>query len=384
MELASFLTIPFWTVVTYVVPFLVVLSVIVFFHELGHFKVARWCGVGIDAFAVGFGKEVFGWTDKHGTRWKFGWIPLGGYVKFQDDSNATSLPADEENLEERNLDPAKSFHRKTVSQRAAVVAAGPIANFLLAIFIFAASYMFVGYPIASAIIDEIKPGSAAEQAGLLPGDHIIKIDDTEITTFSDMQRIVSVNAEQRLQIELMRDGRKMKVEATPTFTEIDDQLGGTIKQGLLGVRRDVSKDMEFVKQGPIDAVSMATAETWYVIKRSLILVKGLIIGREDVKQLTGPIGIARISGKVASVSLNSLIQLAAYLSVSIGLINLFPIPMLDGGHLLYYLVEAVRGKPLGQGAQEFGFKVGLALVGMLMVVATWNDIVRLISSLSGS
>ncbi len=384
MELASFLTVPIWTIATYVVPFLVVLSVIVFFHELGHFKVARWCGVGIDTFAVGFGREVFGWTDKHGTRWKFGWIPLGGYVKFQDDSNPASLPANDGEQEARKLDPAKSFHRKSVSQRAAVVAAGPIANFILAIAIFAASYMLVGYPIAQAIVDEIMPGSAAEQAGIMRGDRIVAIDGAEITTFSDMQRIVSVSAGKKLDFAIERNGRSMRIEATPTHAEIDDQLGGTISQGLLGIKRDVSKDIEYVRQGPIGALGLASAETWYVIKRSMILVKGLIVGREDVKQLTGPIGIARISGKVAAVSLHSLIQLAAYLSVSIGLINLFPIPMLDGGHLLYYSVEAVRGKPLGQGAQEFGFKVGLALVGMLMVVATWNDIVRLISSLSGS
>ncbi len=387
MELASFatmLTMPIWTIITYIVPFLAILSVIVFFHELGHFKVARWCGVGVDAFAVGFGREIFGWTDKHGTRWKFGWIPLGGYVKFQDDANAASMPSDADKEDGRQLDPSLSFHRKPLPHRAAVVAAGPIANFLLAIAIFTASYMLVGYPIAQAIIDEIKPGSPAELAGLKPGDKIVKVDGVSIETFNDLQRIVSVNADNELVLDVDRNGSQLTLTATPSFTEIDDQMGGKVRQGLLGIRRDVTKDLTFVKPGPIQAVGMATAETWYVIKRSLQLVKGLIVGREDVRQLSGPIGIARMSGKVATISLNSLIQLAAYLSVSIGLINLFPIPMLDGGHLMYYLAEAVRGKPLGQGVQEFGFKVGLALVAMLMVVATWNDIARLISSLSGS
>jgi regulator of sigma E protease len=380
MEFASLLTVPIWTFVTYVIPFLLLLTVIVFIHELGHFKVARWCGVGIDTFAVGFGRELFGWTDKHGTRWKLGWIPLGGYVKFQDDANAASLSGGEGVDEERGLDPSKSFHGKPVAQRAAVVAAGPIANFLLAILIFALTYTLVGVPIAQPIVDEVKPGSAAEIAGILPDDKIVAIDGVEMKSFSDMQRLVSESAGIELTLYVLRNGAELQLKATPQTAEIDDGAGGKMRLGLLGITRNVSKDLYYDKKGPVEAVGLAVGETWYIVRRSLSYVKNMIVGKESTDQLAGPIRIAQISGVAASVSVNALVQLGALLSVSIGLINLFPIPMLDGGHLLYYLVEAVRGKPLGQRAQEMGFKVGFALVMMLMVVATWNDIVRLISS----
>ena len=380
MELASFLTVPIWAILTYVIPFLIVLTVIVFFHELGHFKVARWCGVGIDTFAVGFGRELFGWTDKHGTRWKLGAIPLGGYVKFQDDANAASLSGGEGVDEERGLDSTHSFHKKSVAQRAAVVAAGPIANFILAIVIFTFSYTLVGVPISQAIIDEIKPGSAAEQAGFQPGDKVLAIDGVKIGSFSEMQRIVSESAGIELTIDYLRGDTSRTLKATPLISEMEDVTGATIRLGMLGVKHDITNDLYYDKKGPVEAVGLAVGETWYIIRRSMSYLGGMIVGRESTDQLAGPIRIAQISGVAASVSINALFQLGALLSVSIGLINLFPIPMLDGGHLMYYLIEAVRGKPLGQKAQEIGFKMGFALVMMLMVVATWNDIVRLISS----
>ena len=351
------------------VPFLAVLTVIIFIHELGHFLVARWCGVTVEAFSVGFGRAIASWYDRRGTQWKVAWIPLGGYVKFQGDASAASLPA-----ESRGPHRPGDFHTAPVSRRAAIVVAGPIANFLLAIGIFAASAMIVGTAVSPPVVEEVRPDSAAEAAGIKPGDRVIAIDGEKITSFTDIQRIVSDRAGDELAITLERDGRKIAMQVTPRMTEVQDSLGGTIEMGLLGISKDVSQDLVYERKDPIEALAFGVSETYFIITSSLTAVKGLIVGQVSLNQLAGPVGIAQISAQAASVGFASLAHLIAVLSVSIGLINLFPIPILDGGHLLFYAIEAVRGKPLGQNVQEWSFRVGLAVVLMLLVVTTMSDV----------
>lgn len=362
----------------YVLPFLFVLTIVVFFHELGHFMVARWCGVGIEAFSIGFGQEIFGFNDKHGTRWKLSWIPLGGYVKFIGDENAASIP-DNEAIKNMSADErAVNFHAKPLWARAAVVAAGPFANFLLAIVIFAMMFTFIGQRVTTPRVDEIQPGSAAEAAGFKPGDIVRAIDGSQIETFRDMQRIVSVSADRTLTFTVERAGSMVDLKATPKRREITDNFGNKIKLGLLGIKRNqTADDAEVRHYDPFTATWMGVKETFFVITRTLEYLWGVIAGRESADQLGGPIRIAQISGQVATTGFLPLINLAAILSVSIGLINLFPVPMLDGGHLLYYAIEGVRGRPLSERMQEIGFRIGLALVLMLMIFATWNDLIHL-------
>lgn len=359
-------------ILSFGVPFLAILTLIVFVHELGHFLVARWCGVNVETFSVGFGRSIVKWYDRKGTQWKIGWIPLGGYVKFQGDANAASAPV---NVHAPRAE--GDFHTAPVARRAAIVVAGPVANFLLAIGIFAASFAIVGMPVSPAVVEEVRPGSAAELAGIQPGDRVMSIDGDAIASFTEIQRLVSDRAGEELSVTLERDGREITLQVTPQMTEVPDSLGGTVTMGLLGISKDVSQDVIYERKGPLEALSLGVSETYFVVERTLGYLKGMILGRVSPDQLAGPLGIAQISGQAASVGFATLVHLAAVLSVSIGLINLFPIPILDGGHLVFYAVEAVRGKPLTQKVQEFGFKVGLGLVLMLMLMATWNDITRL-------
>jgi regulator of sigma E protease len=359
---------------SYLLPFLFVLTIVVFFHELGHFWVARRCGVKIDAFAVGFGPEIFGWNDRHGTRWRVAAIPLGGYVRFHGDESAASTP-DTTALSKMSASERKeSFFFKPVSQRAAIVAAGPIANFILAIAIFAGIFMFYGKQSSPARVNSVTPVSAAETAGFKQGDLVLMIDGKKIESFSDMQRIVSTSPGQPLEFVVDRGGSTVVLKAVPTLDEHKDRFGNVIKLGRLGLTGITEPP---VPVGPIAAIGLGAAETWYVIDRTMSYIGGIITGRESADQLGGPLRIAQVSGQVASVGFVALMHLTAVLSVSIGLLNLFPVPLLDGGHLLFYGFEALRGRPLSERAQEWGFKIGLALVIMLMIVATWNDIVHL-------
>ena len=363
---------------SYAIPFLFVLTVVVFFHELGHFWVARRCGVKIDAFSVGFGPELLGFNDRHGTRWKLCAIPLGGYVRFHGDDSAASTP-DLKALEK--MDEAEkriSFFHQPVRNRAAIVSAGPIANFILAVVIFSTIFMIYGRQVTTPRIDSIQPASAAAEAGLQPGDLVLTIDGRAVANFSDMQRVVSGSPGVPLRIVVQRDNREVLVTATPRLQEIKDNFGNSHRIGLLGISRATSREEVVTERyGPIQAVQLGVAETYFVVERTLSYVGGLITGREATDQLGGPIRIAQISGQVASISFAALLHLTAVLSVSIGLLNLFPVPLLDGGHLVFYAIEAIRGKPLSERAQEYGFRVGLALVVMLMLFATWNDIMHL-------
>jgi regulator of sigma E protease len=365
------------TVLGYLLPFLFVLTVVVFVHELGHFLVARWCGVAVKTFSIGFGPEIVGFNDRHGTRWKLSWIPLGGYVKFIDDENAAS--AGQKSLEQLSPEErAHSFQGKPLHQRAAIVAAGPIANFILAILIFTLIFGLFGERITAAKVDIVSPGSAAERAGFLPGDKVVSIDGQVIESFSEMQRIVGMSPDQPLHFVVERDGKTVEITATPERKEITDNFGNVIRLGLLGIQRSASPDDWTLKRhDPVTAFVMALKECYFVVSRSLGYLFDVVTGREAADQLGGPIRIAQVSGQVATAGFVALLNLAAIISVSIGLLNLFPIPMLDGGHLLFYSIEAIRGRPLSESTQEIGFRIGLAFVLMLMIFATWNDLIHL-------
>jgi len=365
----------------YVVPFLFVLTVVVFFHELGHFLMARLCGIKVLVFSVGFGPEIAGFNDRYGTRWKISAVPLGGYVKFFGDDNAASVPDQAAAASMSDADRKDSFMFQPVGSRAAVVAAGPIANFILAIAIFAAIFMTVGKQTTSARVDAVQPASAAEAAGFKPGDLVLAINGEKIESFSDMQRIVSISAGETLSIDVDRGGAPINLKAAPQLKELKDNFGNVHRLGVLGISRSMSPgDIKTEKAGPLRAIVMGAQETWFVVDRTLAYIGGVFVGREAADQLGGPIRIAQVSGQVATAGFTALIHLTAVLSVSIGLPNLFPIPLLDGGHLLFYAIETIRGRPLSERAQEVGFRIGLAVVVMLMIFATFNDILRLATS----
>ena len=365
----------------YALPALFVFTAVVFFHELGHYFVGRLCNVGIDAFSIGFGGEMVGYTDKHGTRWKLCWIPLGGYVKFRGDENAASVPdnaaLDAMADEERSL----TLAGKPVAQRAAVVAAGPLASFLLSVFIFAGMFIFLGKPIIPPVVSEVMEGSAAAEAGLQIKDRILAVDGVAVESFTDLQRIVTANADRELSLLLARDGEDVTVVAIPRRQELTDRFGNTQRVGVLGIRQSAQREDIIVKQfNPVTGLIEGVKETSFIVTRTLDYLWGIVTGRESADQLGGPIRVVNISSQVAAISFLALLNLTAVLSASIGLINLFPIPMLDGGHLAFYAIEAIRGKPLSDRAQEYGFSAGLALILLLFLFVNWNDINFLMGS----
>jgi regulator of sigma E protease len=369
--------------VGYIIPFLFVLTIVVFFHELGHFLVARWCGVKVLVFSIGFGPEIVGFNDRKGTRWKISAIPLGGYVKFFGDDTAASTPDPEVIAAMAPAERRQSFHHQPVAGRAAIVAAGPIANFLLAIVIFAGIFMFYGKQNTTPRVDAVQPDSVAAAAGFKPGDLVVSINGQKIDNFTDMQRLVSISAGQTLAVEIERDGKRQVLTAVPALQERKDNFGNTLRLGVLGISRSMApEDLKLDPVPPLAAIGLGVKETWFVVERTLSYLGGVVVGRESADQLGGPIRIAQVSGQVATGGIVPLVHLAAVLSVSIGLLNLFPIPLLDGGHLLFYAIEAIRGRPLSERAQEFGFRIGLTLVLMLMIFATFNDIVHLASRLT--
>jgi regulator of sigma E protease len=365
----------------YIIPFLFVLTIVVFFHELGHFLVARWAGVKVLTFSLGFGPELAGFNDRHGTRWKISAIPLGGYVKFFGDDSEASTPSTEALARMTAEEQAGSFHHKKVGPRAAIVAAGPIANFILAIVIFTCLFTFFGKPSTTARVDKIEANSAAAKAGFQVGDIVTAIDGKTIGSFSDMQRIVSVHAGDQLTFTIKRGDSTLQLKGTPEQREVKDPFGNAHRLGVLGITRATAQgDVVTERVDPATAAWLGVKETWFVIDRTLAYIGGVFTGREAADQVGGPLRIAQISGQVATIGFTALVHLAAVLSISIGLLNLFPVPLLDGGHLLFYAVEAVRGRPLSNRAQEMGFRIGLGLVLMLMVFATYNDILHLAAS----
>ena len=354
------------------IPFLVILTALVFVHELGHYLVARWNGVRVEVFSIGFGPELFGWTDRAGTRWKFSAIPLGGYVKMFGDANAASMPA-EGNSEMSEAERAVAFPYKRLGQRTWIVAAGPIANFLFAIVILTGLFSVIGQPFTPAVVGEVMPDSAAEAAGFQPGDEVIAVNGQTVARFEELQRIVGLRPEEELNILLLRDGNEVELIAIPTRVEQENALGEIQEIGRLGIQRSGS---EFIRHDPLTAVWQATRETVSIISQTFTALGQIIRGDRGADELGGPIRIAQMSGQVAEHGIPQALFFSAVLSINLGLINLFPIPMLDGGHLLFYAIEGLRGRPLGERAQEYGFRIGLALVLTLMVFVTWNDLLR--------
>lgn len=378
MDFLNFVHMPFG----YLLPFIAALTIIVFIHELGHFLVARWCGVAVEVFSIGFGREIFGWNDRHGTRWKVCWLPLGGYVKFEGDANPTSLP--QAAPEAGMIRTAGNFHGKPVWKRAAVVAAGPIANFLLSIVIFASVFAIVGMPMNEPRVGAVQPGSAAEKAGITSGDLIAAIDGVKIETFGDIVKSVSFRGGELLNVTIDRNGTPIVLNIVVGTVEEPDGFGGTSRRGLLGISPPKDTAATPMRRLSItDAVSQGTSETWRIVSVTFKYLGKLVRGQESSKQIGGPVSIAKMAGDAASSGIIRFAIFIAFLSTSVGLINLFPIPMLDGGHLVYYAIETVSGKPLGKQAQEWGFRVGLSLVAMLMAFGFWNDLTRVFAMMVG-
>jgi len=358
----------------YVIPFLVVLSILVFVHEFGHYLVARYNGVGVDVFSIGFGPEVFGWNDKSGTRWKVSWFPLGGYVKMVGDADAASTP-DHKALKKMNEENRKrSLFYKTVWQRIAVSAAGPLANYLFAIVLFSVLFATEGQRYTVPVIQGFQEGSAAEKAGFQVGDHIRDINGEPIDRFEDIMMIVQTHAGETLDVVINRNGHIQTLSVAPILSEIKDVFGHVHKVGLLGIK---GSEAGYIHRSWWNSWWYAAQEAFSMSWQTLKALGQIILGAKSADGLGGPLRIAQMSGEIAQSGFVDLIWFTALLSVNLGLINLFPVPMLDGGHLLFYFIEVLRGKPLSEKAQEWGFRLGFGLIIGLMILATWNDIVHI-------
>lgn len=358
--------------------FLFVITVVVFFHELGHFFVARAFNVTVETFSIGFGRPIARWRDRKGTDWKIGWIPLGGYVKFLGDENAASVP-DRKRLEQLTPKERENvFQSKPLYQRALVVAAGPVANFILAIVIFAAVLMVVGQATILTTVGKVTPGAPAALAGIRSGDVIYAVNGKQVQTFDELVRAVRADKSADLVVEFTRKNQPITVHLKPRVLKTANLYGDSVKFVGIGIAPALEDtNARFSPVGLVPALEGAVQQTWFVADTSLTYLWRIVTGHSRSNQLTGPLGMANVSQQAAAAGFMNLLQLAALLSVSIGLINLFPVPILDGGHLLYYGCEAVLGRPLGERAQDVGFRLGLAAVLGLFVLATWNDLVRL-------
>jgi regulator of sigma E protease len=362
-------------VFTTVIPFLFVLTIVVFVHEMGHYLVGRWCGIGVREFSVGFGPELAGFNDRRGTRWKLSAIPLGGYVKFVGDMSVTSDPTSQEaqglSAEERRV----AFHVQPVWKRALTVFAGPAFNFLLTIAVFAVMFSIYGRTVTEPMVAEVRPDTPAAEAGFLPGDRFVSVDGRRVTTFADVQRLVSGRAGDSIAFVMARGEGEVTLIATPELVEQTDALGNTIRLGIIGVvnNQEVGQPRHIV-YGPGESVAEAVKETGYIIARTGQFLKRFAAGREDRCQLGGPVRIADMAGKAASLGFEWVVQLIAILSVGIGILNLLPIPPLDGGHLAFYGVEAVMRRPVSERLMEMFYRVGMVAVLGFMAFVFWNDL----------
>lgn len=375
MDLSSGLGMIWDSALIKIVPFLFVLTVIVFFHELGHFLIGRLCGIKVLAFSVGFGPELVGFNDRRGTRWKLCAIPLGGYVKFLGDENAASMP-DNAAVAAMNPDErAQSFPAKSVWRRAATVVAGPVANFILAIVIFAGVAFVSGRPVGDPVISEVRAGTPAAAAGLVAGDRIVSLDGNKVTYFNDILEYIATRAEVPIAVGVERAGAPLQFTVTPKVVTQTDPFGNEVQTPLMGiVASKESASFRVENLSALESLRFGVDQTWFFTRHTVSFIGGIFSGQSGAEQIGGPIRIAGISSQVATLGFAAVLILAAQLSISIGLLNLMPIPMLDGGHLMFYAFEALRGRPLSERVQDVGFRIGIALVLSLMIFAVWNDI----------
>ena len=361
---------------SYILPFIALIVVVVFIHEYGHYYFAKRYGVGVTDFSIGFGKEMFGWNDKSGTRWKVCVIPLGGYVKFFGDRNVYSQADNDKIIKEYSKeDQDKLFVLKPLYQRALIVFGGPLANFLLAILIFFSVYTFFGKDFTPAVINEVQKDSPAMVAGLKDNDIVVSIDGNEVTSIMDVSKYIMMSTDEFINFTVNRFDQDLTFRVKPNIVEGEDNLGNKISKRMVGIKLGAyNNEVNHVKLGPAKALFYAVNEVYYVSTSSLKYIGSMIVGNGDTSQLGGPIRIAKISGQVAEFGILPFISLMAYISISLGLINLFPIPMLDGGHLMFYGIEKVLGRPLSQKTQEGFFRIGMFLLLSLMFFTTFNDL----------
>ena len=360
----------------YIIPFLILIMIVVFIHEYGHYYFAKRYGVGVTDFSIGFGREIFGWNDKSGTRWKVCWIPLGGYVKFFGDRNVFSQTEQQEIINKYSEDDRqKLFILKPLYQRSLIVAAGPLANFFLAILIFTMINMFVGKDMTPAIIDEVQKDSPAFVAGMKKNDKIIYIDKKKVESILEVSTFINISTSETIEFVVLRNDQEISLLVKPNLVDGKDSLGNSVKKRMIGIRLSPFNN-EYKKQplGPTKAIYYSVKEVWFVTTTSLNYLGKMITGSADSSQLGGPIRIAKITGQVAEHGIIPFLSIMAYISISLGLINLFPIPMLDGGHLMFYLIEKILGRPLSQKVQEGFFRIGLFLLFSLMFFVTFNDL----------
>jgi regulator of sigma E protease len=362
----------------YIVPFIVVMNGIVFIHELGHYLVGRWCGVKIEAFSLGFGPELLAYVDSHGTRWRLALFPIGGYVKFLGDANAASGQDGEALAAVEPADRGRTLAAQSVYKRAAIVAAGPAANFILAMVLFTGMFLAFGQSVHNARIGFVEPGSPAAAAGFAQGDLVTAIDGRRIDSFQDLQQAVVLNTGLEMSFLVERDGKTLTLHAAPKVMMVDQGPLGKRRVGHLGLgsTRD-PRDVTYQRCDVVQCVAWAGDQVGFITRATLAYIGGLFAGRESVDQMSGMVGMTQITGAVAKVGVVELIGLAALFSVSVGLMNLFPIPLLDGGHLLFCLIEILSGRPVSERVQQVGMRVGIALVGSLMIFTTTHDIMRL-------
>ena len=360
----------------YLIPFLILITIVVFIHEYGHYYFAKKYGVGVTDFSIGFGREIFGWNDKSGTRWKICWIPLGGYVKFFGDRNVFSQSEQQEvinkyNEEDRN----KLFILKPLYQRSLIVAAGPLANYVLAIIIFSIINMFVGKDFTPAVVNEVQVNSPAYEAGIKKNDKIISIDNNNVQSILEVSTFINTSTAKIIEFTVLRNNQEVTLYVKPNLVQSKDSLGNSVKKRMIGIKLSpLNNEFEKQRLGPAEAIYHSIKEVWFVSVTSLKYLGNMLIGSADTSQLGGPIRIAKITGQVAEYGVVPFLSIMAYISISLGLINLFPIPMLDGGHLMFYFFEKVLGRPLNQKTQEGFFRIGLFLLFSLMFFATYNDL----------
>ena len=361
---------------SYILPFIALILVVVFIHEYGHYYFAKRYGVGITDFSIGFGKEIFGWNDRLGTRWKICWIPLGGYVKFFGDRNVYSQADHKEILEKYNKEEQdKLFTLKPLYQRTLIVLGGPLANFLLALVIFFSIYTFIGKDFTPAVINEVQKNSPAMVGGLKQNDIILEIDGNEVKSIMDVSKFITMSTDEIIGFKVKRSYDEILLKIKPDMVLSEDNLGNKVNKRMIGIKVGAyNNEINHVKLGPAQALLHAANEVYYVSISSLKYIGAMIAGKADTSQLGGPIRIAKISGQVADIGLLAFISMMAYISISLGLINLFPIPMLDGGHLMFYAFEKVLGRPLSQKTQEGFFRIGMFLLVSLMFFTTFNDL----------